>query len=114
MKRALMTFGYPLGLALYDKSKSHVEDTPKVMTPEDAKKAKTAKANSICQTFTLTKDEVSSGVAWFKANSDITFSDFVIQAYDEGCRDRDQFIEYAQSQNCASAIHANGKDGGQS
>ncbi len=29
LKRALMTFGYPFGLALYDKAQSHVERPPK-------------------------------------------------------------------------------------
>ncbi|WP_052730357.1 Rad52/Rad22 family DNA repair protein [Sphingomonas sp. SRS2] len=34
MKRALMTFGNPFGLALYDKSQSSVADTPKAAEPE--------------------------------------------------------------------------------
>lgn len=38
MKRALMTFGWPFGLALYDKSQSHVGKTEKV---EQLPKAKT-------------------------------------------------------------------------
>jgi DNA recombination protein Rad52 len=29
MKRGLMTFGYPFGLALYDKDKTHIESVPK-------------------------------------------------------------------------------------
>lgn len=34
MKRALMTFGYPFGLALYDKQQEHVtNDTPKAIDP---------------------------------------------------------------------------------
>lgn len=32
MKRALMTFGHPFGLALYDKSQEHVEDKPREVT----------------------------------------------------------------------------------
>ncbi len=33
MKRALMTFGYPFGLALYDKSKANVQAPPKEPEP---------------------------------------------------------------------------------
>lgn len=35
MKRALMTFGWPFGLALYDKSQEHVSDTPVKRTPQE-------------------------------------------------------------------------------
>jgi hypothetical protein len=38
MKRALMTFGYPFGLALYDKEKANVADTPEP-APEPLPKA---------------------------------------------------------------------------
>jgi DNA repair and recombination protein RAD52 len=33
MKRALMTFGYPFGLALYDKTKANVADVPEAPPP---------------------------------------------------------------------------------
>jgi DNA repair and recombination protein RAD52 len=36
MKRALMTFGWPFGLALYDKDQEHVADKPKTVDVVDA------------------------------------------------------------------------------
>jgi len=39
MKRALMTFGNPFGLALYDKTQEHVADNPDAPPPVDEKAA---------------------------------------------------------------------------
>ena len=38
MKRALMTFGDPFGLALYDKERKHVSDEPEPVTDDDVKR----------------------------------------------------------------------------
>lgn len=50
MKRALMTFGNPFGLALYDKEQAEVEDAPRTATQKAAQPQTPASAPSIAPT----------------------------------------------------------------
>lgn len=52
MKRALMTFGNPFGLALYDKTQANVEEAPAALTKAQARPVfeRLSKANRDCPT----------------------------------------------------------------
>ncbi len=61
LKRALRTFGNPLGLALYDKTKAHVSDNPDYDPVAEAERADKDAAREIAKIHTITSmDELGS------------------------------------------------------
>lgn len=99
MKRALMTFGDPFGLALYDKEQAHVEKpgvTPKSTGPgQDTIKRIVGEMN-------ITKDQFAA-FQKLPALNGRSWSTVLLEAHEEGCNNYDRLIEFVGSKEKISA-----------
>ena len=103
MKRALMTFGDPLGLALYDKAKEHVEPVSKATAPKQTAKTAAPQAPAA-----EPSDDIKRMGEWvkhigfdkesFKAFSTQypNWASIAVAAQSEGVTDKDGLIFFAQ------------------
>jgi DNA repair and recombination protein RAD52 len=97
MKRAAMTLGYRFGLALYDKSQSHVSN---VVDTDDAKKLLQEKAMDRWKVLGGTPDQLKQLIKTLKDSKvkNEGAADFIMTIMSEGVNDLQGVYDYALTQ----------------